>query len=121
MSPTSYLAALPRVKSTTREVYQSLRAVSMHVHPLGLRLVGSRSPGETKLVGMALTMRRMWKVGDRLTHRHNPELGPGRVVSVEGRSVVVEFPAGGADGPLSFQVATRGGTHVVVRPRGRPR
>jgi len=37
----------------------------------------------------------MWKVGDRLTHRHNPELGPGRVVSVEVRSVVVEFPVGG--------------------------
>jgi len=40
-------------------------------------------------------MRGMWEVGDRLTHRHNPELGPGRVVSVDGRSVVVEFPAGG--------------------------
>ena len=33
MSPTSYLAALPRVKSTTREVYQSLRAVSMPKAP----------------------------------------------------------------------------------------
>ena len=36
----------------------------------------------------------MWEVGDRLTHRHNPELGPGRVVSVEGRAVVVEFAGG---------------------------
>jgi ATP-dependent helicase HepA len=36
----------------------------------------------------------MWEVGDRLAHRHNPELGPGHVVSVDGRSVVVEFPAG---------------------------
>ena len=39
-------------------------------------------------------MHGMWKVGDRLSHRHNPELGPGHVVSVEGRSVMVEFPAG---------------------------
>jgi ATP-dependent helicase HepA len=37
----------------------------------------------------------MWKVGDRLTHRHNPELGAGRVVSVEARSLLVEFPAAG--------------------------
>jgi ATP-dependent helicase HepA len=37
----------------------------------------------------------MWSVGDRLTHRHNPELGAGRVVAVEGRAVVVEFPAAG--------------------------
>jgi ATP-dependent helicase HepA len=36
----------------------------------------------------------MWEVGDRLVHRHNPELGPGMVVSVEGRSVVVEFSRG---------------------------
>jgi ATP-dependent helicase HepA len=34
----------------------------------------------------------IWKPGDRLTHRFNHELGPGRVVSVEDRSVVVEFP-----------------------------
>ena len=33
-----------------------------------------------------------WKPGDRLTHRYNPELGPGRVRSVEDRTVVVEFP-----------------------------
>ena len=36
----------------------------------------------------------MWEVGDRLTHRHNPELGPGRVVAVDGRAVVVEFSEG---------------------------
>jgi ATP-dependent helicase HepA len=47
----------------------------------------------------------MWKVGDRLIHRHNPDLGAGCVVSVEGRSLVVEFAAAGAtlrlaaDGP----------------------
>lgn len=34
----------------------------------------------------------MWKVGDRLVHRHNPELGLGMVTAVEGRSLVIEFP-----------------------------
>ena len=34
----------------------------------------------------------MWKPGDLLTHRHNPELGVGRVLSTEARTVVVEFP-----------------------------
>ena len=36
----------------------------------------------------------MWSVGDRLVHLHNPELGPGMVVAVEGRTVVVEFSRG---------------------------
>ena len=35
-----------------------------------------------------------WSVGDRLRHEHNPELGTGRVVAVDGRSVVVEFEGG---------------------------
>ena len=33
-----------------------------------------------------------WSVGDHLTHRFNPELGTGRVVSMEGRLLVVQFP-----------------------------
>ena len=33
-----------------------------------------------------------WAPGDRLTHRHNPELGVGRVTAIEGRAIVVEFP-----------------------------
>ena len=33
-----------------------------------------------------------WKTGDYLTHRFNPELGIGRVIRVELRSLVVEFP-----------------------------
>ena len=37
----------------------------------------------------------MWKPGDRLTHRFNPDLGPGRVVGVEGRMLFVEFPKSG--------------------------
>jgi ATP-dependent helicase HepA len=58
-----------------------------------------------------------WSPGDRLTHRFNPELGPGRVVSVEGRIVVVEFPgpettlrlAADSDAlaPLVFSVGSR--------------
>ncbi len=36
--------------------------------------------------------RPMWSPGDRLTHRGNPELGPGRVQAVDGRRVEVQFP-----------------------------
>jgi ATP-dependent helicase HepA len=35
-----------------------------------------------------------WKPGDRLRHEHNPELGTGRVVSVEGRTLSVTFETG---------------------------
>ena len=38
---------------------------------------------------------RPWREGDRLTHRFNPGLGPGRVLAVEGRTVAVEFPGAG--------------------------
>jgi ATP-dependent helicase HepA len=37
----------------------------------------------------------MWQPGDRLSHRLNPGLGPGRVVSVGARTVEVEFPESG--------------------------
>ena len=37
----------------------------------------------------------MWQPGDRLRHRQNPGLGPGRVVAVSGRAVEVEFPSAG--------------------------
>ena len=33
-----------------------------------------------------------WQPGDRLIHRFNPDLGPGLVVTVEHRTVVVRFP-----------------------------
>jgi ATP-dependent helicase HepA len=33
-----------------------------------------------------------WAPGDRLTHRFNPDLGPGLVEAVEDRAVVVHFP-----------------------------
>ena len=35
---------------------------------------------------------RSWTIGDYLTHGFNPELGIGRVTSIDGRAVVVEFP-----------------------------
>ncbi|HEY0783608.1 MAG TPA: hypothetical protein VGE98_14205, partial [Thermoanaerobaculia bacterium] len=37
----------------------------------------------------------MWHPGDLLTHRTNPDLGPGRVVSTDGRSVEVRFSESG--------------------------
>jgi len=52
----------------------------------------------------------MWSVGDRLSHRHNPELGVGRVLSVEGRSVVVEFPAAGT----TLRLASDGAALVAL-------
>jgi ATP-dependent helicase HepA len=33
-----------------------------------------------------------WKIGERVAHRFNPDLGPGRIVAVEGRLLLVEFP-----------------------------
>jgi ATP-dependent helicase HepA len=34
----------------------------------------------------------MWKPGQLLLHRFNPDLGPGRILAVSGRSLKVEFP-----------------------------
>lgn len=33
-----------------------------------------------------------WKPGDRLRHRFNPDLGPGLIDTIEGRTLVVHFP-----------------------------
>ena len=46
----------------------------------------------------------MWKLGDRLAHRYNSDLGPGRVVDLSGRRVRVEFPYAGDGEVLSFAV-----------------
>lgn len=46
----------------------------------------------------------MWKTGDRLSHRYNAELGPGRVVEVSGRRVRVEFPD--SDQVLAFSASS---------------
>src|SRR4051794_37466643 len=36
-----------------------------------------------------------WNAGDYLTHRFNPDLGIGRITTVEHRALVVEFPRAG--------------------------
>jgi len=65
-----------------------------------------------------------WKPGDRLTHHENPDLGPGRVVRVEGRAVVVEFPRSGtelrlaADSPALVPLTMPVGTHAVLQGTG---
>ncbi|HEX4825807.1 MAG TPA: SNF2-related protein [Candidatus Polarisedimenticolaceae bacterium] len=46
----------------------------------------------------------MWTKGDRVMHRDNPALGVGRVVALEGRTLVVEFPE--AATTLRFGAAT---------------
>jgi ATP-dependent helicase HepA len=71
-----------------------------------------------------------WQLGDRLRHRFNPDLGPGLISAIEGRTVVVEFPNTGAvlrlaatsDAiePLEIREGTRGrllstGEEVVVQ------
>ena len=78
---------------------------------------------------------RAWVPGDYLTHRFNPELGIGRVVTVDARTVVVEFPragttlrlAGGADALVAVDLspgrpvrvnATREETTIVARLPG---
>src|SRR4051812_20218159 len=39
--------------------------------------------------------RMSWNAGDYLTHRFNPDLGIGRITTVEHRALVVEFPRSG--------------------------
>ena len=62
----------------------------------------------------------MWKKGDHLTHRFNPELGLGRVVEVELRAVAVEFPRRGTtlrlarDSPALLPVDVGPGRRVRV-------
>ncbi len=64
----------------------------------------------------------MWKKGDHLTHRFNPELGLGRVVAVEARAVAVEFPKDGTklrlarDSPVLIPVDLAPGRRVRVAP-----
>ena len=46
----------------------------------------------------------MWTIDDRVTHRENADLGVGRVVEADGRTIVVFFPD--ADTTLRFGAAT---------------
>lgn len=66
----------------------------------------------------------MWKPGDRLTHRFNPDLGPGRVVSTQGRRISVEFPDAGvtlslaADSDALQPLVLQPGTRAIWTPTG---
>jgi len=61
----------------------------------------------------------MWKPGDRVTHRFHSELGTGRIVSVQGRSLKVEFPEAGQE--LSFASGTDALVPLAIAPGGRAR
>ena len=61
----------------------------------------------------------MWTLGDRLTHRHNPELGLGRVIAVDARSVTVEFGRTGA--VLKIAASSTALQPVDLRPGRRVR
>ncbi|MES1240274.1 MAG: SNF2-related protein [Acidobacteriota bacterium] len=61
----------------------------------------------------------MWKPGDRLTHRFNPEMGPGQVVEVRGRNVVVRFPE--SDQTLSLATGSDALVPLVLVPGARAR
>jgi ATP-dependent helicase HepA len=61
----------------------------------------------------------MWKPGDRVTHRFHAELGTGRIVAVQGRSLMVEFPEAGQE--LSFAAGTDALVPLAIVPGGRAR
>jgi ATP-dependent helicase HepA len=61
----------------------------------------------------------MWKTGDRLTHRFNPELGPGEVREVRGRQVLVFFRD--ADQTLSFALNADALVPLALTPGSRVR
>ncbi|HET9209192.1 MAG TPA: hypothetical protein VFR03_02275, partial [Thermoanaerobaculia bacterium] len=61
----------------------------------------------------------MWKPGDRVTHRFHSELGTGRIVAVQGRSLKVEFPEAGQE--LSFAAGTDALVPLAIVPGGRAR
>jgi ATP-dependent helicase HepA len=61
----------------------------------------------------------MWKSGDRLTHRYNPELGPGEVLEIRGRNLFVRFPD--ADQILSFAVNADALVPFTLAPGSRAR
>lgn len=60
-----------------------------------------------------------WKVGDLLSHRHNPELGPGRIKSIESRQLEVEFPE--SDETLRFAEGTDALALLVFAPNSKAR
>jgi ATP-dependent helicase HepA len=61
----------------------------------------------------------MWKPGDRLSHRFNPELGPGEVREVRGRTVSVYFRE--AEQTLGFNVNADALVPLTLAPGSRVR
>ena len=61
----------------------------------------------------------MWTPGERVTHRFHAELGPGRIVEVQGKALRVEFPDAGQT--LSFATGTDALAPLTVTPGGRAR
>jgi ATP-dependent helicase HepA len=61
----------------------------------------------------------MWKTGDRVTHRFHSELGTGRIVQIQGRSLRVQFPESGQT--LSFAAGTDALVPLTIAPGGRAR
>lgn len=61
----------------------------------------------------------VWKPGDRLTHRFNPELGPGLISAIEGRTLTVVFPA--SETVLTLASNTDALRPLVFRPGVRAR
>lgn len=59
----------------------------------------------------------MWKPGDRLSHRYNPELGPGLVVALTGRRLLVHFPE--SDEALRFAADSDALQPLVLGPGSR--
>lgn len=59
----------------------------------------------------------MWKPGDRLSHRYNPELGPGLVVALTGRRLLVHFPE--SDEALRFAADSDALLPLVLSPGSR--
>jgi len=61
----------------------------------------------------------MWKTGDRLSHRFNPDLGPGEVRQVRGRQVLVHFRD--ADQTLGFAIDSDALVLLTLGPGSRVR
>ncbi len=61
-----------------------------------------------------------WSTGDRLTHRHNAELGIGRITAIEGRVLVVAFDEAGTTLRLAAGSDALIPATAPVAPRDRP-
>ncbi len=56
----------------------------------------------------------MWNLGDHLSHRYNPDLGPGRVVEIQDRRMTVLFPDSGKS--LRFATDAEALMPLVFKP-----